>query len=515
MDVSSKINEQSPIDSKERDLFEKKIKVKKWLSDPFNLILIALLIFALIIRLYYFSLTLNQPLWWDESEYMLKAKNIAFGTPDTGWAGNLRPILFSLISAAFFKIGLGEIGLRFLIILLSLGNVFLIFLLGSKLFNKRVGIVAAFLFSVFYIDLFYAMRLLVNVHEVFFILLSSYLFIEGYYGTRKRLLWLVVPLMVIGILLRFTVGLFFMIFVFFILCVEGLKFLKNKNIWISLLFGFILYLPFWIWSFFKFHSLNPLYIITSTLKTTGADSGSKAFQVFLTYLKYFPQYTNLLLFVIFFIGFLIILFNFLVGFSTIRKNFEIKRDFLLLLWIIIPLIYFGFFVNHFEDRYLSMIFPAVFLTIGFVLDRFELFLKQYHKYFSVGVMLLLILIGAYQMMSQSDAIIKSKIDSYKELREAGNWIKENSFSNEAVISDGIPEITYYSERATYDHQENLSAEMILANQKNVKYWVISNLEPTPPWVFPYFSQNQTLFKPVYQSVNDYGGGKAFAIVFKL
>src|SRR3989339_561413 len=105
------------MDEKELNSLEKKVssikeKVFQWFKDNHNLILLSILVFAFAIRMYYFFMTTSQPLWWDEAEYMLKAKNIAFGTPDTGWWYG-RPILFPVISALFLKIGLGEIGLRF------------------------------------------------------------------------------------------------------------------------------------------------------------------------------------------------------------------------------------------------------------------------------------------------------------------------------------------------------------------------------------------------------------------
>jgi len=44
-----------------------KEKIKIWLKDPYNLVILGVIIFAFAIRLYYFSLTKNQPRWWDEA----------------------------------------------------------------------------------------------------------------------------------------------------------------------------------------------------------------------------------------------------------------------------------------------------------------------------------------------------------------------------------------------------------------------------------------------------------------
>ena len=78
-------------------LKERKEKIINWLKKDYNLYFVGILVLALVIRLYYFSLTLDQPLWWDEAEYMNMAR---------AWAFNLnydfipvRPVLFSIITA--------------------------------------------------------------------------------------------------------------------------------------------------------------------------------------------------------------------------------------------------------------------------------------------------------------------------------------------------------------------------------------------------------------------------------
>src|SRR3989344_559090 len=108
-------------------------RVKIWLSDRQNWLIIAVLLLALGLRLYYFFLTQNQPLWWDEAEYMLKAKNIARGTPETGWSSGIRPVLFPLIASPFFLFGLGELPLRFIFVILSLIGIWLTYLTGKEL----------------------------------------------------------------------------------------------------------------------------------------------------------------------------------------------------------------------------------------------------------------------------------------------------------------------------------------------------------------------------------------------
>jgi len=63
------------IEKSDEKLEQRKTKIKSWLKNPYNLALVGLLIIAFAVRLYYFSITKDQAVWWDEAEYLLKAKN--------------------------------------------------------------------------------------------------------------------------------------------------------------------------------------------------------------------------------------------------------------------------------------------------------------------------------------------------------------------------------------------------------------------------------------------------------
>ena len=65
---------------------ELKEKIRSILSNKESLIFIGIIVLALIIRIWYFIATKSQPLWWDEAEYMLKAKSLILHTTTTGFA---------------------------------------------------------------------------------------------------------------------------------------------------------------------------------------------------------------------------------------------------------------------------------------------------------------------------------------------------------------------------------------------------------------------------------------------
>jgi len=517
----------------QEDVVEKRKKkivesVKKWLEDPSNAIFIAILIFSFAVRLYYFYITKSQAVWWDEGEYLLKANNVAFGTPDTGWWVG-RPVLFPLIAALFFKLGLGEISVRFFWVLLSTANIVLVFLVAKRLFNKRVALISSFLFSVFYLDLFYTVRFLVDMPQIFFISLAAYLFVEGYFiGNNKKVAWFILPVLVVGILLRFTVGIFLISMFLFLLITERLRFLKDKRVLVSILLGILFYLPYAVYSFIKFK--NPIYVIMYVLGTSdvGRPEGVSRFSIFVDYISYFPSYMHLLLTLAFLFGLGILLFNLFIGFDTVLKGSKKNQTYLLLfLWILFPLIYFGFFVNHFEDRYIFMIFPAVFMITGLGLDHVYNYIKKYNKMVAAIIVIIVLAYGGYLMLVGADAIIKDKVPTYRDLKEAGLWLEQNSDKNDVIIAGnvnlagdplltgGYPQLVYYSKRAIYRNVADLDKEIALIKEKNAKYLVVTSWERSPQWLIDYLSEEQPYFIPVYQSTTPYHGTQNFAVVYSI
>ena len=78
--------------------------LKNWLKDRHNLIFVAIMIFALVLGGYYFSVTSDQALWWDEADYLAYAKNIA--GENVNWVVTaVHSSLFPLVAGVLFGIG--------------------------------------------------------------------------------------------------------------------------------------------------------------------------------------------------------------------------------------------------------------------------------------------------------------------------------------------------------------------------------------------------------------------------
>ena len=111
------------------------MNLDKLLKNKYKLILILILLLAFTIRVHYFSKTYDQPLWWDEADYMGYAKKIGGGLDINDVWYYRRTFFLPLIWAGLFRLGFGEASIRFTEVLLSLGAVFLAYLVGKEMFN--------------------------------------------------------------------------------------------------------------------------------------------------------------------------------------------------------------------------------------------------------------------------------------------------------------------------------------------------------------------------------------------
>ncbi len=127
--------------------FEKNKKgFSNWFADKYNLTFLGILLLAIAIRIYYFVLTAHQPLWWDESDYLAYAKNLANLGGD--WIVTAQHnSLFPFIVAGLFLIKLGEPAIKFILeILPSIFIVVLTYLICLKMYSdKRIALISSFL----------------------------------------------------------------------------------------------------------------------------------------------------------------------------------------------------------------------------------------------------------------------------------------------------------------------------------------------------------------------------------
>ncbi len=143
-----------------------------------NFLFFCILIFALFLRLYFFvGIGFN-----DDSYYLEYAEEIYKENkfiPPSGVEWGIRiavyyPVVF------FWKIfGINELSTSLYFLLLSLGSIVITYLLGKEIFNKKIALTAAFLLSIFPLEIIYSTQVGPEIPTQLFSAASILFFIKG------------------------------------------------------------------------------------------------------------------------------------------------------------------------------------------------------------------------------------------------------------------------------------------------------------------------------------------------
>ena len=420
-------------------------KIEHFLRDRYNLMFLGIFLIAFIIRVYYFIYTYNQPLWWDEAEYMSMAKNILYGIPFD--FNPQRPILFPLLISLFLWLGEGAV--RFFISFLpSLGIVIVTYLLGREIYNKEVGLIASFIMAVFWSLLFDTTRIHADVLGLFFSLLGVYLFWNGYLIKKSvKLTSLGFLFMVLAFMVKVNMILTVLIVLIFLIITEKLEFLKEKILWKSVIWFFIPLIPFSIYNYLKFDTILPFiqgYVDPTSLVSKFQSSFNWSI------LNFAYVYTYKVFFVLFILGALFVLLNLILGFDIMykEKNMKIKADLFSILSVICVMAYFIFIERwSAEPRWLVLMAPFMFFVIGRGILEIVKYIKI-DKKIIFFIIVIVLFVGSYEQLKYNHELVKVKKNSYEPVKLAGLWIKEHSNKDDLILSKSVTQNTYYSERKT-------------------------------------------------------------------
>jgi len=448
--------------------------------------LMIVLVLGLVLRLFYWYISHGQAAWWDE---------VVYGNMGRYWSGHgpywaftaARPILFSFVWAGFNFISLSEFLPRLFLLGMSMAAIVGMYYLGKSMTNdKRIGWTAAFLTSIFYIHIFYTVRLLVDTLSFTFFIWGAFFFYKYFKKEVPKYFYIACAITAVGFLFRITTALILFVVLIFILLTEGIDFYKKKEYWIGALIFLAVISPYLIWGYFQFDG----FVLTKAFETNAPDAfWSGGLQVLLQYIiRYFlllPNVWAIPMVLLFIVG-LIMMHEAIVGMDMVRKgDKKLQKDLFLLLMFIIPLICISFLLNHFEDRYIFNVFPAIFLlsSISFVW-LIDLITKKFSKGAGGFFAILILGILLFSQLQVVDFTVKSKIESYRQVQEAGLWIKDNSHPDDIIIVHSYPQIQYYSERYSR-HFPKTKEEYEQLDQTNFTYFILSIFERSPEWAYQY------------------------------
>ncbi len=159
--------------------------------------------------------------------------------------GGTPPFYYVLANYWTKIIGLSEAKLRFLSVIFGTISIYLIFLIGKMIFNYKVGLVSAFIFSINYLHIYYSQEARTYSLVVFLTLLTVY-FLLNALKQKKAHYWIAYVLSSTLLIYTHYFGFFVLMFEFLFLLIFWKSYRKSlKSIILSGIGIFILYIP-WI-----------------------------------------------------------------------------------------------------------------------------------------------------------------------------------------------------------------------------------------------------------------------------
>jgi 4-amino-4-deoxy-L-arabinose transferase-like glycosyltransferase len=424
-----------------------------WVQDNYDKAFIGVLILAFALRIWVFIITKNQAMWFDAAEYMSTAKYWAgIGNMTDVWYYR-RGFFWPLFCAVFFKLGLGETVINLVYTtLFSTGTIAVSYFLIRDMFNKKYALFASIGLTFSWVFLFFTGRSSNEIPATFFLLLSLLFFWKGYELKQgNKFIYFSAFFLAISVLTRMQNLMFIPIFFVFIFIKEKFKFFKNKSLWIALLIFILALIPLFI--LYNQHFGNPLTDIMSWYfgVKTGTATQTRTFLIssLFLYLVDLPYNLTMPIFILSLIGAFYFFMDLFLGFDKIFKNKIIQNKLFVFLWIFFPLLLLGYMSTYAEQRYTLMQHPFLFMIAAIPLFEIgKLIEKNFkiNKKFITFLILTIFIVALIPNLLWANQLIEDKKNSYLEVKQAGEWLKENSNLDDIVVTNSFPQISYYSER---------------------------------------------------------------------
>lgn len=498
----------------EQKIEERKEKVKEFFKEPYKILLAVVMIIGIVVRFYFYNIAKNQAHWWDTLAYGGLAKNILYGL----WNDNvflaheaiIRPPMLPWLWTFLLKFGFSDAGtLLFLEIIPSILCIWLIYLIAKELYDEKIGLIAAFISCFSWIFLFYSARIMTDIPSLFFSLVSIYFFVKGYEELKTKEFALAVVFLALAVMTRYSYGLIAVVYIIFLLIVHRHHFLKKKGFWFGGIMGAVPLILYVIFNLIKYGSLLPA---GSVYSQSAAEKAGFAYYVF-GFVPYILQNVFLILFLL---GLALVIWEAFIGYDSLSKIKRVRSNIFNVIMMLSFFVFFVFILRAAEDRYLMSIVPFMFILVGLALVELYKFLKGYSRHIAIIAVIGLLLFGAYSQISFGKVLVDNKKESYKQMKETFEWIKDNTPVDAVLGGEGIdPYAIYYSERKIV---LNYTSNDLPGYSKRADYMILHKFEYQTEALVNYVNENtgeNKIFVPIFASFFDAEQKQPAVIVYKV
>tara|TARA_Y100000310_G_scaffold339655_1_gene432977 strand:+ start:4666 stop:6105 length:1440 start_codon:yes stop_codon:yes gene_type:complete len=415
-------------------------------------ILIILFILAFIIRsIFIFATPLKI---WDETVYAnlgygLSNNPLDYSVENNGWSdfipssegpygwpnmGFRAPLLPYLLSP-FYLFNLDFL-VNFFIVFIGSLSICLVYLLGEKMFNKKVAIYSAILFLLIPLHVTYSAKILTGVLFTFFVLLTFLSFWKGYEEGEKKYKVLFGVFLALTLLSRYTTLWLMPVFLlYFLVKDKSLRFLKDRYLWYSILAFFLTLIPWFIYGMFEYGT--PIGAFIHGAKASAYWGGLQSWHFFF---DYWWQMFSI-------IG---IVFIFALLYLLYKKDFLKKEIYLLLIWFTFFL-GMAIYMPHKESRFVLAIVPTIALISGYFIDK----IKRYKKLILIGI---IIICSIHLIIHFENMYGNSYTDANKCFLEGNNFLENQE--NALIVTDESSIVYYYTKQETHFYPNPWSYESL-------------------------------------------------------
>ena len=461
---------------------------------------------------------------------MSAAKSFA-GIVDYHLGGNRLPG-FPLLMSIFFIFNIAnETLMRFIGLLIpALIIIFLTYFTIREMYpDKRVAIISTLFMAVLWEHLFYSNRFQTENFALIFQFLATFILFKVYIKKEKlkfikpkfALIW-ILAFSLIAVFFRPGNFLFIPAMFLFIIIINQSFLFRKKT------------LPFWIGGLIliviSWFTTNIYQKILASYYNAGENLAWSSLTVFNGFFPSTISWIPQIVYYLFLFGILLAIIDLLIRFDYFKhiknnsNNLEFKSDLLNFLTILAVLGFFIFFLRSqaYEFRWF---FPMLIGMLSFTSKGIISFADYSGKLInskklSIFLIILIVIVGVHSQLQYSDFIIKSKTESYLQVKQAGLWLKDNSLPNDVIVSASIPQHTYYSERKIRDFyvdgsNENETLFFEMADNEKPRYLVVSAFEPgfTPQWAYLVYQSHPEKLIPI-QTFSQPGQAQPILIIFE-